>query len=255
MHRHGRQTLPQLRPGRPAVEGDEQAELRPDEQQIAVAAVGADHLNMAARRQLVRQRNPAVAVVVGPVQVRVGVVVAVPVHGHEGRALGERRTFDAADGALGRRPRQAGGRVAPLRAAVARDEEAAVVRADPQDAGLQRRLGQGGDGVAAVVARPRLAARHVGADRVPLVAAVDRLEDDIASIVDRLRVVRRDQDRRVPVEAVGRRVGGRRLRRDIGFAAEADVDAAEERRTAPRNRRCRGRRGRAGSRSRRPRRS
>ena len=76
--------------------------------------------------------------------------------------------------------------VVPFGAAVLRDKHAAVVGPRPEEAGLERRLGQGGDGVAAVGARAGRTARHVGADRLPAVAAVHRPEDVVAAIVDRL---------------------------------------------------------------------
>src|SRR5262249_9189913 len=54
--------------------------------------------------------------------------------------------------------------------------------------------------------------REVGADLLPRVAVVRSLEQYVTAEVDRLRIVRRSDDRRVPIEAIlvaGNRVAAR----------------------------------------------
>ncbi len=93
----------------------------------------------------------------------------------------------------------------------------AVVAAGPEDAPLVGRLAEGVDGGvmfgAAGVKRDRTArrpkfarigARQVGADDGPRIALVHRAEDDVAAGVEHIRVVRREEDRVGPREAVAR---------------------------------------------------
>src|SRR5262245_30190787 len=109
--------------------------------------------------------------------------------------------------------------VGPGRAAVLAQLHGAVISADPEHAGQYGRFGDGGDvaviGRAVVLRRHRLVAvdahnrqlatvdlpGQVNARR-PGVAAVERFEQLVRPDVDDARVVRRERDRRVPVEAV-----------------------------------------------------
>src|SRR5690349_18176291 len=108
--------------------------------------------------------------------------------------------------------------IGPRRTAVATNLHVAVVSADPQHTGHFRRLADRDDvtvaGVAVMLRSHRLIAGHahdregVAIDlfgeivgRGPGIAAVQRLEQTIAADVEQTWVVRRHNDRRVPVEA------------------------------------------------------
>src|SRR5262249_29567111 len=132
-------------------------------------------------------------------QVRPQVVIAVPVDGKVRGRVVESRALDAADSALRRHAGDVLADVGPVLAAVAADVDEPVVAASPEDPGLPRRLRDGAEGVPEAGAGP--AAGQVGADLLPLVAAVGRLEEVVAAEVNGLRVVRREEERRAPVEA------------------------------------------------------
>src|SRR5262249_1909308 len=124
--------------------------------------------------------------------------------------------------------------VFPHLAAVARDVDKPVVAAGPDHAGLLRRLGHGENGVVdfhpGVVARDGAAgplllrlvvARQVGADRLPGLAAVGTAEEHVGGVVDGVPVVRRDGDRRRPLEAVAQVFGA-----VAGGVGRVDADVA-----------------------------
>src|SRR5206468_9735338 len=130
---------------------------------------------------------PLAAVVGGLEDVGLPVVVAVAVDGEVGGRLVEVRTLDAADPALRGQAGEAVGNVGPVRPALAADVDAAVVGAHVQNAVLQGRFGDGGDGLAGAGAGTGLAECQVGADDLPSVAAVDGAEQVVAADVDRAR--------------------------------------------------------------------
>ncbi len=109
--------------------------------------------------------------------------------------------------------------VLPAGTVVLRHPDVAIVGAGVQQAWLQVRLCQGHDG--AIGLRTRGVERHaagpggrrvnlglqllgqVGRDQVEVLAALDRLEHAVAGEVDHRRIVRRDQEGRIPIEAQG----------------------------------------------------
>ena len=160
----------------------------------------------------VGQERPALTVVVRHEQVRLEVVQVHPVDGDVGRPLSVRRILDRVHAAAGR---QTGRRhVLPRLAVVARHPDRAVVGTGPEDARLEprrsHRVERGVHLFTRHVARDRLARyhvtlgavrRHVRAEARPVHAAVDRLVHVLRAVVDNVRVVRVDFDRRLPHEA------------------------------------------------------
>ncbi len=108
--------------------------------------------------------------------------------------------------------------VLPGLAAVAGDLDLAVVRAHPDDALLERRLGDGQDGAvvlgagvvggqaAGVLELGRIVGRQVRAGLGPGLAPVEGPEEEVAAEIEDVPVVGREVDRRVPIETVGRLV-------------------------------------------------
>src|SRR5690606_11787923 len=176
-----------------------------------------------------------------------GVVAAVAVERDVGGGRVGVRGLDARDVVLARAAGNVAPDLGPGRAAVAADLYVAVVRADPEDAGHDGRLGDGDDravradavvlredaGPAAGGVRLRGAGAALGGEadahdgeRVALdllrqvaahrpgLAAVQRLEEAVGAGVHRARVVRREDDGRVPVPA--ERGAGVRRRHDVG---------------------------------------
>ena len=166
------------------------------------------------------------------------VVRAVAVEGHVTGAFVEARGLDAAApeaggeagpgdaglGLAGLRIIELGRDVGPGDAAVSSELDVAVVGADPDQAGDAGRFGDGDDRAVGLGAgdvgrdaagrsrpfRPVLRGvlglvvrRQVGADDHPVFAPVDGLEQVVAAEVDRLGIVRGEEDRRAPVEAEG----------------------------------------------------
>ena len=99
--------------------------------------------------------------------------------------------------------------------AVGADMDQPIVSPGPEHARLVRRLDQGEDGgeglgadrveidrTAGGFSVSGSALRQIGADRLPGLSLVGALEDDVAADIERVRIVRRDDDRVGPGEAV-----------------------------------------------------
>ena len=122
------------------------AEIVPDDQQVRVLAILHDDVDRR-RDEVRRDRRPRLAEVGRPIQKRPEVVVAEAVLRDERRARVVRRGEHAADVAIGRTTGRGDrrGHVGPRRAVITRHLHLAVVGADPDDAGGQRRLRDRGD--------------------------------------------------------------------------------------------------------------
>ena len=204
------------------VERDVEAELGAGvEQPLARRVLAHDAHEVVGRNAVlaVGQQIPVGAVVVGAEDVRPEVVEPVVVHRDEGAPRVLRRRLDHVD----RRPlgHRLGRHVLPGGAVVARDVHQAVVAAGPEQAGRLRRDLEGedrvvdldagvvpGDRAAGVALLALVVARQVGADDRPALPLVGRAMDDVGSGVEHVRVVRRDANRRVPLEAVLQVLGG-----------------------------------------------
>ena len=168
------------------------------------------------------QRRPVVA---RAQDVRRVVVEPVPVDGRVGRRRIVGRGLDQAH--LAPRLERGWRDVLPVRPFVARELNQPVVGARPDEPLRLRRRRQGVDDAvrlgrrqpvhhgAPLRRRVSLGAREVGADRRPARAAVGRLQHDLRAVVQRARVLRREDDRRRPVEPVAQ-VGARRAERRLG---------------------------------------
>ena len=208
-----------LQPRSTPVEGSPQRHLRAHEENIRVLRVLADHAHRAILGQVRGHVLPRRSEVGREEDVGVEVIAAVAIEGHVGGAGAGAARLDAAHvGSL----RHAGNLVGELRPGLAQvlgHVKVAVVRAEPEDLTLERRLRDGGGGVPvnhAVVAgheflRGLAEDRHLVALLVvgevrgefgPRVAAVLRHEELVAAIEDGVVVELRDYEGGVPVEAV-----------------------------------------------------
>ena len=188
--------------------------------------------------------RPGRAVVARLVEIGAEVVRLVHRRRDVGAPLVERAGVDLVDHDPLRQP--LGRDVLPALAAVAGDVDQAVVGAGPDHARLERRLGDVEDRVvvldagvvlgdrAARGALPRLVvARQVGRDHRPALAAVGALEQHLGGGVERARVVGREDDGEVPLEAV-LEVGGAGAHRvvrpgvDVAELAGGMVQAGEQ---------------------------
>ena len=150
---------------------------------------------------------------------RLEVVEAMTVERHVNRALVESRRHDLRHERSLRHARHLVDDLCPGLAAIARHRQAAVVSARVEQARALGRFRQRDDrrpGLDAVVPRELdvaalhahrlervaiLSGRQVGADRHPREPAIGRSEDLVGSRVDDLRIVRREEERRVPMPA------------------------------------------------------
>ncbi len=211
-----RQIVLQRLPGVAVVPRHVDGVLRPDVEHAAADRILVDHLRVAqhALRDAVGDQLERLAVVGGAVDERIAVVHLVEVHRHVGRARVVARRRDAADRAPRRQPGHVLRDVGPRLAVVARHLQQAVVGAGPDQALLLRRLRDAIDdarvlhadvvrGEAAGAAHLRaVVERQIRADHLPALTAVGRPVDVLAADVDRVVVVRRDVERRVPHEAI-----------------------------------------------------
>ena len=240
-HGDGRQPALEPEPPVAAVEGAVQAELRAGEKQVRIDVVLRDGQHRAVRRQVALDGKPGAAGIGALQQIRaeVGVLVVVKRGVHRARLM--QRGDEAADvGAV----RHAGELVhlPPGAAAVFRNLNQAIVRADVNQSLLPRRFGQGhtvavergrdalGDGVGA----PDLAhdrqliaielSRQVTANGLPGVAAVVAAKELVRCEIEPRVCMGADLERRIPVPAQGR-LALARLRLDAGGLARAAVEA------------------------------
>src|SRR5205085_10376730 len=89
--------------------------------------------------------------------------------------------------------------VGPVAAAVPRHLYLAVIRADPDDSGGHRRFRDGDDGAVlngaaggAAVGLARVIGGEIGADLLPVIAAIRGAEQHLRAGVQRVRIVRRE---------------------------------------------------------------
>ncbi len=236
-----RRAAAELHPLLAAVDGEEDAELRPEEEQLGADVVLDDAPQDLSLRQVTGDRGPGPAAVGALQQVRGEVARLVVVDDRVDGIGVEEVGLQVVDEELHRHARQPVD-LAPAPAAVLGHLDQPVVGAGVEQPLDQRRLGERGDRpvvahrahVPGRVEAPdpphhRLrqavqAAGEVAADRSPGVAAVIAAPYALAGVVDPRRQVRADQDRRVPVEAVPRLVL-RRLRLDVDDLAGAPVVA------------------------------
>src|SRR5262245_9544500 len=204
------------RPMLAVVERKVQTVLDAEIQQSLSHRILADAVRVAvyALRQIAGNRLPRPAVVRRLVDERVTVVDLMQVDGHVCDAVVESRRLDIADGAPRGKAGQIRGDVCPARAGIARHLHLTVVRAGPDDALLDWRLGDrehdagilDADVVRCESARGLLArhiaGREIGADHLPALAAVGRAMHVLASRIDGVVIVRCDRERERPVEAV-----------------------------------------------------
>src|SRR5262249_38287335 len=168
--------------------------------------------------QVAAERLPGLAEVLGDVDVGLVVVRAVGIEGNVAAALNVARRLDGGD------PARAGqthlvGDVGPVLATIARYPHIAVVGADPQYLRVARWLGQGG-------AAATLGARDLWRDGPQAVTLLVRAEHKVAGTVEDARVVARQNERRIPVEAVRRLAAARSAR--LGLIALRRSGGARE---------------------------
>ena len=211
--RHARQLTVEALPRPAVVERHPGARLGPGVEQAGPHGVRADHARELLVREALGDAAPGRAVVLGLVQVGRAVLKPVAVGGQIDRAGVVRGRLERDDG--GPLAERGWRDLLPALAIVTRDVHAAVVRAGPEHAGLEQRLGEREDGAVdlgargVLVDRPARGAKllgvvagQVGADRPPGVAVVARAEDALAAGVEHVGIVRRERDGEGPLEAV-----------------------------------------------------
>ena len=214
VERHDRQrpALPPVPPG-PTVVRDVEADFGPRVEEAGDLRVLADRSHERIGRDAGGDLRPSAAIVLGLVDVRTEVVVLVAVGRDVGGAGVVLPRLDDADQRL--RGNQLGCDVRPLLRVVARDVDEPVVAAGPEHAGLHGRLGEREDrGVilgaglverdraAGVARRALVVAREVRAHPIPGRTVIARAMHVLRRGVEDARVMRREEHRRGPVEAV-----------------------------------------------------
>ena len=219
VHRHGGDLAPDPVPVGPAVKRHVDPELAARHQEVLVLVVLADHVQRGLRRKRAGEGLEAVPVVVAHERVGGVVVVPVPVQRDVDPGRRMRRRDQAGHVRLIRHPGQVSGQVVPGLAPVAAPLQVAVVGPHVDDPLFERGDGDGHDLAETrdpVVARQRvLGHRDVHDGQLvaiealrqvvgpgPRVAPVGRDEKPVPAVIHGVRVVRRDHDGTVPVEAV-----------------------------------------------------
>src|SRR5690348_694362 len=203
VHGNGREIVFQSGPIGAAVPGDPQAKFGSGKEQVGIARMLAKDVNASGGiGDAVANGFPGFAVIGGRENVNVVIVGAVSVEGGEGGAFGCFGSHNAAYiGSFG----HAGGlryNVLPGFSAVARDLQVAVVGADPEHVGGERRFAQSGDRrifLNAVVARQSIlvgyfaadgefvavhAGGQVAAEARPGISAIGGFEEIVAAVID-----------------------------------------------------------------------
>ena len=200
------------------IRGDPQPELGAEEQQLRVDGIFLDHMRIAAHALQVGgadEPGPGRPVIMGDVDIRGHVALGMPVEGRIRGARGEVAGLDPAHPGTGGEPGHMGGEVLPMGTAIAGQLQIAVIGADPDLSRGERRLadrvdrrvhfGRGiVDGDAArqfLQLLVRIVGREVRGNAFPGLATVRRTKQELRADVQRLRIVRRQRDRRIPVEA------------------------------------------------------
>ena len=221
--RYSREVVLEAHPVLSAVYGEVHPDLVPQEQEIPGLRVFSDDVHRPAIRQPLGDGAPIPTVILAHVHVRCVIVVSMTVERRVHRALVVPRCDDATDiSAVGKIAYSACD-IVPGCAAISSDLQVAVIGAHVDQIGVERRLADRRDvavGRDAVVPgehavlpdahdlqfRPIDILGEVGTDLLPGCPAVGGFQEMIAGVVDGRRVVRRYDDRRVPVEAVAERV-------------------------------------------------
>ncbi len=243
VNRHRRQVRLDAQPAAAAIGADEQPELRSRIQHARVLRILGHRRHGVALRNAFADRTEVVAAVDAGIHIGAVIVGTMVVEGriHDVHVVRGRR--QARHIRIRRHALEPVGDVGPG-LAVLRHVHLAVVGAGIEHAGVLRRFDQLHDvavGLHAVVSgdgdllagdahQPQVVAigrgREIGADRRPRLAAIGGLEHHVGADINGRRIVRRHQDRRVPVPAQ-RRFAARRQRADR-LALVADlVDARD----------------------------
>ncbi|GBC90703.1 hypothetical protein HRbin14_01449 [bacterium HR14] len=242
MHGHCGQ-VGHLLPVLTAVEGDVKPALCARIQQVRVARVFAHGEHIALVAQPIRNLLPGLAAVGGFVDVGAIVAKHVAVEGNIRDIHIRAGRLHMRNGRVGRQVRHIADEVRPRGAAIPGHLQVAVVRAHPDDPGLNRRLGEADNRAVELgggVLHPHGTARvfllfgvvggEVGADDAPSGAKVSGFEHHLCAHIDRVGVMRRQHNRRVPVESVfevfdGTAVATARLRADVFLNARVHIGA------------------------------
>ena len=235
----------ELLPSRAAVEGHVHAELGRREHQAGALVVLHHAPHQMPFGDALGDAGPGAAAVARHQQIRREVPVFVVIQGHVHGVRVVQIGADVVDeSGVGNARQRAHLDAPPALAAVLGDLDQAVVGAGVQQPFSKRGFGQRGDRVVVGhgehipgrVPAPGLThkrhehavfvAGQIARDRRPLVAAVFRAPHALRGKVQPRGLVRRDQDRRVPVEAL-RRIAGRRLRLDVRRLAGDEIDPGQ----------------------------
>ncbi len=172
-------------------------------------------MNVALRRKVAFDVGPRLTVVGSLERVRAEIVVSMPVHGGVSCTGVEVRRLNRRDPRTRRQALDVTHDVGPVLAAVLGHLNVSVVSANPYHARSNGRFGYSQDRAVklggGIVDDDRPARRllfalvisgQIGTDRFPRVAVVRGLEQHVAAEVNRLGVLRRSHDGRIPIEAV-----------------------------------------------------
>ena len=216
VQRRVRQPGLQRRPMLAVVEREVQAVFHAEIEEPFSNRILADAVRVTvnALRQIAGNRLPGAAIIRRLVNERIAVVHLVQVHGDVRRAVVVARRFDIGDSSPRRQVGDVRGHVRPSCAGIARDLNLTVVRPGPDHPLLFRRLGDrehhagvlhadvvgsqsAGDALLRLVA-----GGEVGTDRLPALTAVRGPVHVLAAGINRVVIVRRDGQRKRPVEPV-----------------------------------------------------
>ena len=215
-HGDGREVVGfELRPVFAAIDAGPEAELGAHEEERRIQGVFADNVGVTAQALLrAGDTGPGLAVISGAINPRVHVAEGVAVEGGIGGARRKAARLHPVHPAVLGQAAHVGDEVVPVLSAVAGELQVAIVGADPDEPGGERRLADRGDrGVHLgdrVVDRDatrlllllllRVVGRQVRREALPALPVIARAEQELRANVERCRVVWREGDWGVPVE-------------------------------------------------------
>src|SRR5262249_142198 len=191
---------------------------------VLADGIFADNVNRPLDWELRHDRPPRRSGVDRLEQVRPAIIVPMTIESKVcGRGV-EMGAFNPCDPAVGRHVGNLLTDIEPGPGGGPANVDAAVIAPGVEQTGLERRFRQRRQSVAHERIAPWPTARQIRTDRLPLVAAMRRAKYVIAAEIDCSRIMRRHEERRVPVESKFRRAT-RRFGLDVRTHAGAQVDS------------------------------
>ena len=214
-NRHNRKIELHRLPARAIVERNIETCLSSGVEQATLVRIFANHPGEGAFGNAVGDLLPRLPVIAGFIKIWLVVVVLVHRRRHISRARIERRSIQRIDLNPFRHEIFRRRHVSPVFSAVAGDIYESIIRSGPNGAGLDWGFHHGEDRVVILdagvvfgdwpsrrVLFGLVVARQIGTDHFPTLSFVRRFEEHVSGRVERIRIVGREDQRKIPLEAI-----------------------------------------------------